>query len=226
MDSQGFDVMDQKLLLALIETFNGGPVGLETLAAFINEEKGTIEDVIEPFLIQQGFMMRTPRGRIATRHAYLHFGLKMPEKVYDVASGQRVRGRGMIGQEFVYPLRVHIEDTDCTGLVFHSNYLNFMERARSEWIDQLGMTIAWQKEHGIFFVVHSININFMKPARAHDRLEVVSKVLTLKRASIIFDQYLRLAGSADKILCRAEIKIACVDGNMKPTALPELPNLS
>lgn len=81
VDSQGFDLMDQKLLLALIEKFNGGPVGLETLAAFINEEKGTIEDVIEPFLIQQGFILRTPRGRIATQHAYLHFGLKMPEKV-------------------------------------------------------------------------------------------------------------------------------------------------
>jgi Holliday junction DNA helicase RuvB len=81
VDSQGFDVMDQKLLLALIEKFNGGPVGLETLAAFINEEKGTIEDVIEPFLIQQGFMLRTPRGRMATKHAYLHFGLKTPEKL-------------------------------------------------------------------------------------------------------------------------------------------------
>lgn len=81
VDSQGFDLMDQKLLLALIEKFNGGPVGLETLAAFINEEKGTIEDVIEPFLIQQGFMSRTPRGRIATHHAYQHFGLKSPEKV-------------------------------------------------------------------------------------------------------------------------------------------------
>jgi Holliday junction DNA helicase RuvB len=81
VDSQGFDVMDQKLLLALIEKFNGGPVGLETLAAFINEEKGTIEDVIEPFLIQQGFMLRTPRGRIATLHAYSHFGLKTPEKL-------------------------------------------------------------------------------------------------------------------------------------------------
>ena len=80
VDSQGFDVMDQKLLLALIEKFNGGPVGLESLAAFINEEKGTIEDVIEPFLIQQGFMLRTPRGRIATQHAYSHFGLKMPER--------------------------------------------------------------------------------------------------------------------------------------------------
>ncbi len=81
VDSQGFDVMDQKLLLALMEKFGGGPVGLESLAAFINEEKGTIEDVIEPFLIQQGFMLRTPRGRMATKHAYLHFGLKAPEKL-------------------------------------------------------------------------------------------------------------------------------------------------
>ncbi|HVE44825.1 MAG TPA: Holliday junction branch migration DNA helicase RuvB [Gammaproteobacteria bacterium] len=80
VDSQGFDVMDQKLLLALIEKFNGGPVGLESLAAFINEEKGTIEDMIEPFLIQQGFILRTPRGRIATLRAYQHFGLKAPER--------------------------------------------------------------------------------------------------------------------------------------------------
>jgi len=80
VDNQGFDVMDQKLLLALIEKFDGGPVGLDSLAAFINEEKGTIEDVIEPFLIQQGFMLRTPRGRVATRHAYSHFGLHVPEK--------------------------------------------------------------------------------------------------------------------------------------------------
>lgn len=81
VDSQGFDLMDQKLMLALIENFGGGPVGLESLAAFINEEKGTIEDVIEPFLIQQGFMLRTPRGRLATKQAYLHFGLKMPERM-------------------------------------------------------------------------------------------------------------------------------------------------
>jgi len=81
VDSQGFDLMDQTLMLALIEKFNGGPVGLESLAAFINEEKGTIEDVIEPFLIQQGFMLRTPRGRVATQHAYLHFGIKMPERM-------------------------------------------------------------------------------------------------------------------------------------------------
>ena len=92
VDSQGFDVMDQKLLLALMEKFSGGPVGLESLAAFINEEKGTIEDVIEPFLIQQGFMLRTPRGRVATMHAYLHFGLKAPEKLVMAQNGTLFEG--------------------------------------------------------------------------------------------------------------------------------------
>lgn len=80
VDDQGFDMMDRKLLLALIDRFEGGPVGIDSLAAAISEERGTIEDVIEPFLIQQGFMMRTPRGRTATRQAYLHFGLSVPEK--------------------------------------------------------------------------------------------------------------------------------------------------
>jgi Holliday junction DNA helicase RuvB len=81
VDDQGFDMMDRKVLLALIDKFGGGPVGVDSLAAAISEERGTIEDVIEPFLIQQGFMMRTPRGRIATRQAYLHFGLPVPEKI-------------------------------------------------------------------------------------------------------------------------------------------------
>ena len=76
VDSSGFDAMDRKLLLAMIEKFDGGPVGIDSLAAAISEERGTIEDIIEPFLIQQGFMMRTPRGRMATRSAYLHFGLE------------------------------------------------------------------------------------------------------------------------------------------------------
>lgn len=81
VDDQGFDLMDRKLLLALIDRFAGGPVGIDSLAAAISEERGTIEDVLEPFLIQQGFMIRTPRGRIATRQAYLHFGLPVPEKI-------------------------------------------------------------------------------------------------------------------------------------------------
>ena len=80
VDPQGFDLMDRKLLLAIIEKFDGGPVGVESLAAALGEERGTIEDVIEPFLIQQGFIMRTARGRVATRTAYLHFGLKVPDR--------------------------------------------------------------------------------------------------------------------------------------------------
>lgn len=75
VDPMGFDMMDRKLLLSIIEKFDGGPVGIDNLAAAISEEKGTIEDVLEPFLIQQGYIMRTPRGRVATDMAYLHFGL-------------------------------------------------------------------------------------------------------------------------------------------------------
>ncbi len=79
VDHAGFDYMDRKLLLAIMEKFMGGPVGLDNLAAAIGEEKDTIEDVLEPYLIQQGFLQRTPRGRLATPRAYQHFGLK-PEK--------------------------------------------------------------------------------------------------------------------------------------------------
>jgi Holliday junction DNA helicase RuvB len=80
VDPQGFDVMDRKILLTIIEKFDGGPVGVDSLAAAVGEERGTIEDVIEPFLIQQGFIMRTARGRMATRTAYQHFGLKSPDR--------------------------------------------------------------------------------------------------------------------------------------------------
>jgi Holliday junction DNA helicase RuvB len=79
VDVEGFDYMDRKLLTAIIEKFDGGPVGLDNLAAAIGEEKDTIEDVIEPFLIQQGFLQRTPRGRIASQRAFLHFGFQIKE---------------------------------------------------------------------------------------------------------------------------------------------------
>ena len=78
VDYHGFDMLDRKLLLAVIDKFDGGPVGVDNLAAAIGEERGTIEDVLEPYLIQQGFLMRTPRGRVATKTAYLHFGLQAP----------------------------------------------------------------------------------------------------------------------------------------------------
>jgi Holliday junction DNA helicase RuvB len=78
VDEEGFDYMDRKLLMAILDTFQGGPVGLDNLAAAIGEEKETIEDVLEPYLIQQGFLQRTPRGRIATNRTYLHFGFDKP----------------------------------------------------------------------------------------------------------------------------------------------------
>ncbi len=78
VDPLGFDQLDRKLLLTIIERFDGGPVGVDSLAAAMSEERGTLEDVVEPFLIQQGFITRTSRGRIATRSAYLHFGMKAP----------------------------------------------------------------------------------------------------------------------------------------------------
>jgi Holliday junction DNA helicase RuvB len=78
VDQKGFDQMDRKLLLALIEKFSGGPVGVESLAAAIGEERVTIEDVYEPYLIQEGYLQRTARGRVASTRAYEHFGLKSP----------------------------------------------------------------------------------------------------------------------------------------------------
>ncbi len=79
VDTHGFDHMDRRLLLTMIEKFGGGPVGVDNLSAAIGEERDTIEDVLEPFLIQQGFMMRTPRGRMVTPQAYLHFGITQPD---------------------------------------------------------------------------------------------------------------------------------------------------
>lgn len=80
IDERGFDLMDRKLLLTIIQKFNGGPVGVETIAAAISEDKDTIEDVYEPFLIQEGFLSRTPRGRLATPNAYRHFGISLQQE--------------------------------------------------------------------------------------------------------------------------------------------------
>jgi Holliday junction DNA helicase RuvB len=81
VDAIGLDTMDRRLLQAVIEKFSGGPVGLDNIAAAIGEERDTIEDVLEPYLIQQGFLQRTPRGRIATPAAWRHFGLISPDRL-------------------------------------------------------------------------------------------------------------------------------------------------
>ncbi|SDS74829.1 Holliday junction branch migration DNA helicase RuvB [Pseudomonas oryzae] len=86
IDAHGFDHQDRRLLLTMIDKFDGGPVGVDNLSAAIGEERHTIEDVLEPYLIQQGYIMRTPRGRVVTRHAYLHFGLDVPGRLGDTAA--------------------------------------------------------------------------------------------------------------------------------------------
>lgn len=83
VDERGFDHMDRRLLMAMLHNFDGGPVGVESLAAAISEDRGTIEDVIEPYLIQQGFMARTPRGRILTNNAFLYFGMPIPKRLQE-----------------------------------------------------------------------------------------------------------------------------------------------
>jgi len=83
VDKNGFDLLDRKFLLAIIETFNGGPVGIDAIAAAIGEERGTVEDIIEPFLIQRGFLIRTPRGRTASLKAYQHFEIEIPKEIRD-----------------------------------------------------------------------------------------------------------------------------------------------
>lgn len=80
VDAKGLDQMDRRLLLSVLETFSGGPVGVESMAASISEERGTVEDVLEPYLIQQGYLSRTQRGRVATQKAWQHFGLKVPKE--------------------------------------------------------------------------------------------------------------------------------------------------
>jgi Holliday junction DNA helicase RuvB len=99
VDPEGFDALDRRLLATIVDHFDGGPVGVESLAAALSEERGTIEDVLEPFLIQQGFLMRTARGRMVTSKAYRHLGLKPPkralvEDLFEAGEGREERGEG------------------------------------------------------------------------------------------------------------------------------------
>jgi len=88
IDQHGFDQMDRRLLLTMIEKFDGGPVGVDSLAAALSEERDTLEDVVEPYLIQQGFIMRTPRGRVVTQFAYRHFGINPSKQMQDLFNSE------------------------------------------------------------------------------------------------------------------------------------------
>jgi len=143
VDQHGFDGQDRKLLQAVIERFAGGPVGVESLAAAIGEERGTIEDVLEPFLIQRGYLIRTPRGRCATEMSYLALGLPLPK----AGGGFSMHSDAA---DSVFQVRVYYEDTDHGGVVYHANYLRFMERARTEMLREKGYELdVLERDPGI-----------------------------------------------------------------------------
>ena len=128
--------------------------------------------------------------------------------------------------EFIWPVRVYYEDTDSGGVVYHSNYLNFMERARTEWLRSLQLEQDdIINEHGILFVVRSVAIDYLKPALFNDALMVKSSLKKLGRASLVFEQVIiRQAYNQDKdeILTKAIVKVASLNVNQKkPAAMPE-----
>lgn len=122
---------------------------------------------------------------------------------------------------FTFSMRAYVEDTDLGGVVYHANYLKFFERARSEWAEYLDMGLEWQLAQGCYFVIAHAELDFLKPARAHQELDVVSRITRMRRASMIYDQYLHPKGLPDTILCRANITVVCVDKDIKPQPLPD-----
>jgi acyl-CoA thioester hydrolase len=126
----------------------------------------------------------------------------------------------MPANEFIFPVKVYIEDTDYGGVVYHAKYLNFYERARTEWITALGMGYEWQLAQKIYFVVRAITIDYLKPVRLGDTVEVVTRLGQLKPSSGIFQQHLRSAAAPDTILNTAEVRIVCVNDKFRPQNLP------
>ncbi len=127
----------------------------------------------------------------------------------------------MSSQSFSWPIRVYYEDTDSGGVVYHANYLNFMERARTEWLRVLGFEQTTLKtELGIIFVVHSMNILFKSPALFNDMLEIKSQRIKLGHGSMAFLQTIM---RNNQVLLEATVKLACVDvASFKPVAIPNV----
>jgi 4-hydroxybenzoyl-CoA thioesterase len=120
--------------------------------------------------------------------------------------------------EFSLPVKVYIEDTDAGGIVYHANYLKFMERSRTEFITRLGYDKPATLENGLLLVVHSMRIDFQRAAVLGDELSVSTQVRKIARSYVEFEQIVRRSGDS---LCRADVKVACVSRQaMKPAAIP------
>ena len=219
IDPQGFDELDRRLLHQIIENFDGGPVGVESLAAALSEDRGTLEDVVEPYLIQQGYLMRTARGRMVSAKGWRHLGLKPPRASRSPArrpvrlpgadagvDALRMRHRACRRTASPQPClspanfhgrRVYWEDTDAGGVVYHASYVRFLERARTEWLRALGVDqMAFKEATGLAFMVRDMQLDFLKPALLDDELAVTVEVKERRAASILFspdDQPRRMA---------------------------------
>jgi len=126
-------------------------------------------------------------------------------------------------QEFVWPIRVYYEDTDAGGIVYHANYVRFMERARTEWLRQLGFEQdLLREEHGVLFAVKRMELNFLSPARFNDALLVHTRLAMQRPASLLFEQSVRDVGS-HQALCNAQVLVACIDAEQfRPRGLPDM----
>jgi acyl-CoA thioester hydrolase len=125
--------------------------------------------------------------------------------------------------DFCWPVRVYYEDTDSGGVVYYANYLRFMERARTEWMRSLGFEQdALIRDSGILFAVRSASLDYLRPARFNDRLEVSVRLRARRRASLVFEQAVSRTGEGERPLCTAGIRIACVDAtSFRSTPIPE-----
>lgn len=121
---------------------------------------------------------------------------------------------------FTLPIRIYYEDTDSGGVVYHSNYLKFMERARSEWLRALGYSYEQAQQDGIAFAVRAAQLEFVKPARHDDLLEVASQVIKCGHASLVFEQIIHLANDPTVVFCTGQIRIACLNADFRPCPLP------
>ena len=211
VDALGLDLMDRKLLLAVIEKFGGGPVGLENLAHAIGEEADTIEDVLEPYLIQQGYLQRTPRGRIATLTAYRHFGIVAPAAVKDLLSDTL---------KSPSPVRVYYQDTDAGGVVFHAPVPRLHGARAQRAAERSGhrpRALRRRARHRSSWSI-DIDVKYHQPARLNDLLSVSAEVVKMGRASFVFHQ--RVERGAE-LLVEADVTLALVDRDrMKPARMP------
>ena len=188
VDVPGLDVMDRKLLRTVLDKFAGGPVGVENLAAAIGEERDTIEDVLEPFLIQQGFLQRTSRGRIATALSYRHFGLTPPAPggapiSSRTAARLTLTRRTNLSLPAPRLLRGHRRRAASSTTPTTSS--SWSARAPNGWRRWASSSRDARAAHGVVFVVHRAEIEYRLPARLGDRLDATLTLIELGRARMV-----------------------------------------